>query len=251
MLVLLGLVFSVMRRTNASLSPWTVAFYRQANQAIGELEESVVKRKQIVPDLGLKFDEIMATAMRASRHCRILERAIDARCEVVFAKQLQLLRAEALDKLRTFSDDDDSRAQVDAEFCTAAARSMRADCDWDYALERASLDDVASTYMFHKLRAADVQLDAAQQQANYMRLYQTYNSQIQHLQASQFSRPQIPLAAAFAYRVPDSDINLSGNFQQGKASLQLTKLDDPTILVGDPATILAPSRGNLGFSINA
>mmetsp|Transcript_35821 Transcript_35821/g.114746 ORF Transcript_35821/g.114746 Transcript_35821/m.114746 type:complete len:136 (+) Transcript_35821:540-947(+) len=135
---------------------------------------------------------------------------------------------------------------------------MRSDAAWDFAVERASLDDVASAFTYHKLRAADVQLEAARQQNNYMRLYQTYNSQIQHYQSLQFTRPSIPMNAAFAYRFGGKkarrnkyDVSLSGSLTQGKAQFQLTKLDDDTILAGDPSYILAPGKKSLGFSLNA
>ena len=236
----------------STLSPWTVSLYRQASQTIRELE-AIVDSKELVPDLGMKFDEIMAVAMRASRNSRILERAIDARCHKVFLKQLQLLRTEALEKLATAQDEYDSQEAVDSEFCNAAKSAMLSDSAWTYAVERASLDDVASAYTLHKLRAADVQLDAARQQNNYMRLYQTYNSQIQSLQATQFTRPSIPLNAAFAWRIAGSrksDTSLSGSYQQGKCSFQLAKLDDETILTGDPPTIIAPPETQYGLSIN-
>mmetsp|Transcript_12555 Transcript_12555/g.16902 ORF Transcript_12555/g.16902 Transcript_12555/m.16902 type:complete len:266 (-) Transcript_12555:225-1022(-) len=243
----------------ALLSGRAIEVYGQAERRIRELESSIVERRQIVPDLGTKFDDIMTTAMRGSSYNRILEKTIDAKCEKIFYKQIELLRLDALKKLVALKGNDDYESvhSVDLEFCLAAKRSMRTHADWDYAIERVFLDEVASSYIWHKMRAADVQLEAAKQQASYMKLFSFYNSQIQHLQATQFTRPQIPLAAAFAYRIPgetrdSADINLSGNYQQGKASLQLSKIDDSTVLsASDPATILAPAKGYLGFSFLA
>ena len=58
-----------------------------------------------------------------------------------------------------------------------------------------------------------------------------------------------PLNAGFAYRVRDTDVNVSGGFSQGRGQLQVSAVDDETIMEGDPALVTAPSHGHVGVSV--
>ena len=63
-------------------------------------------------------------------------------------------------------------------------------------------------------RTIDVQLKAAQQQSKCIQLIQMYQQQLQQLQQQAFGQPS-PLQLGAAYRVPDTSINLSGQYQNG------------------------------------
>ena len=65
---------------------------------------------------------------------------------------------------------------------------------------------------------------------------------MQQLQQRSYAPPP-PLNAGFAYRVRDSDVNVSGGFSQGRGQLQVSAVDDDTLMEGDPALVTAPSHG--------
>lgn len=202
--------------------------------------EGLVASSQIVEDLGAISAEILETAPAP---------LATARLELVFAKQLRLLRERAIEKLRLNAEDFDAQCAIEAEFADDVQRSKPKFADWDSATEALSVGQAAGLLIEAKKRAADLQLAAAKQQARYMRLFQTFASRIQQLQTSQFRRG-LPMQAGFAYRIQDS-INLSGSYQQGRARLELQNIDDATVVLGDPPTIYAPSHGNFGFTFNA
>ena len=70
---------------------------------------------------------------------------------------------------------------------------------------------------------------------------------MQQLQQRSYAPP--PLNAGFAYRVRDSDVNVSGGFSQGRGQLQVSAVDDDTLMEGDPALVTAPSHGHVGVSV--
>lgn len=207
--------------------------------------EGKVQSAEIVDNLGSVAEEILQTAP---------PELVLARLEVVFAKQVRLLRERAIEKLRLASnaqtDDFETQCEVEAEFLADVKKSMPPTADWEYAIETIGLADAARLLIEKKKSAADIQIQAAKQQAHFMRIFQTFASHIQQLQATQFTRGGLPLQAGFAYRIQDN-INLSGSYQQGRARLELQNIDDDTVLSGDPQFIAAPSRGNLGVTFNS
>ena len=63
---------------------------------------------------------------------------------------------------------------------------------------------------------------------------------MQQLQQRSYAPPP-PLNAGFAYRVRDSDVNVSGGFSQGRGQLQVSAVD--------AALVTAPSHGHVGVSV--
>lgn len=260
----------------AKLAPSSavVSALARATESVAELE-AAVDAGNLVEDLGARFESISAACMESfetsaertaesfAEERSSLEESLDARLELVYAKQLRLLREAALtkslaagkaskkkgDKASSSATEFEQHTAVDDEFCRLARASKKPGASWDFALERESLSGVMHALFREKKRATDAQLDAASQQSNYMRLYKAYASQIQHLQQQQYS-PQPPLNVGFWYRVPGSEINLQGGYQQGKASLQVAAVDDESIIAGDPPAVAVPSQGNVGLSLN-
>ena len=252
----LALVACVVASASANLaSKGFVLGVKASQKPIGELEATLDKG-DVVADLGKRCDAIVNSALKAfdgtkadddGERCA-LERFVDARLERLFRQQVRLLRDAAVTAL-TAADSYASRAAADASFCAACAASKRPGADWDYGVEAEGLRDVADAAHGAKKRFADLQLDAAATQAHYLSIYQDLTSEIQQLQQQQY-KPSPPVNAGFAYRVKDTDINVSGGFQQGRGTLQVAAVDDETRMEGEPAIITAPSHGNVGFSVN-
>ena len=99
-------------------------------------------------------------------------------------------------------------------------------------------------------RVIDVQLKAAQQQSKCIQLIQMYQQQLQQLQQQAFGQSS-PLQLGAAYRIPDTSINLSGSYQNGKTSLQLSCVpDDSAAMLGPNGFTRGVGPGNLGLSVN-
>ena len=60
-----------------------------------------------------------------------------------------------------------------------------------------------------------------------------------------------PWNLGFAYRLPDTNINLNGNYQQGKTSLTLSCVpDEYASMLGANGFTNGVGPGNLGLSVN-
>ncbi|CAN0485465.1 unnamed protein product [Discosporangium mesarthrocarpum] len=70
-------------------------------------------------------------------------------------------------------------------------------------------------------KATDAQLRAAQQSNAAMQYLQMQQQQLQALQQQLYGGASSPWNFAAAYRIPDSNINLNGQYQQGKGSIQV------------------------------
>ena len=232
---------------------------KATQKPIGDLSASLEKG-EVVGDLGKKCDGIVASALKAFDGCKAedeaeraaLERFVDGRLELLFRKQVVLLREAAIAELasaKASSDAFGTRTRVDADFEAKCLASKRATADWDFGFEAEALRCVADELAEVKKRFADLQLAAAGTQAHYLSIYQDLTSQIQQLQQAQYKQGP-PMNMGFAYRVKDTDINVSGGYQQGRGQFQVAAVDDETRMEGDPAVITAPSHGNLGFSVN-
>ncbi len=77
-----------------------------------------------------------------------------------------------------------------------------------------------------------------------------YQQQLQQLQQQAFGQSS-PLQLGAAYRIPDTSINLSGSYQNGKTNLQLSCVpDDSAAMLGPNGFTRGVGPGNLGLSVN-
>ncbi|KAJ1457407.1 hypothetical protein M885DRAFT_514925 [Pelagophyceae sp. CCMP2097] len=249
--------------TKLAPSSAVVAALRRAHDAVAQ-HEAAVDAGDVVDTLGAKLGSISADSLKYFdanadlQLCQDDERAhlsdlVEARLELVYAKQLRLLRESCLARAKAAPAAEagyELHSSIDDDFIAAAREASMPGSAWDCAAERTALGEALHQLCGQRKRSADAQCTAATQQANYLSLYRAYASQIQQLQQQQYSQSP-PLNAAFNYRVAGTDINLAGGYQQGKASLQVTSVDDDTIISGDPVQIVAvPSVGNVGLSLN-
>eukprot|EP00614_Pseudopedinella_elastica_P030676 CAMPEP_0172616986 /NCGR_PEP_ID=MMETSP1068-20121228/69313_1 /TAXON_ID=35684 /ORGANISM="Pseudopedinella elastica, Strain CCMP716" /LENGTH=292 /DNA_ID=CAMNT_0013422625 /DNA_START=33 /DNA_END=911 /DNA_ORIENTATION=- len=223
-----------------------------------------------VVDFGAKSDAVLAAAMQGfaasapspadasdQKMCAAKAAAVEGLLEpslrVLYMKQLLLLREKALARYKVAakaSENSDYEAMIDADafFGSEAEASTRA--GWDYSAERASLQATMNEVARAKKRLADTKLAAAKAQQEIMKLLQTQHSQIQQLQQVAYGTAT-PLNLGLAYRVPDTNINLSVGHQQGRTNVQLSCVPDESApLLGPNGFTRGVGPGNLGVSVS-
>jgi hypothetical protein len=102
----------------------------------------------------------------------------------------------------------------------------------------------------HKNKAEQVQLNAAQQQQTAMQFLQSQQQMIQQLQMQLYGQSS-PWNVGAAYRIPDTNFNLQGSYQNGRANLQLSCVpDEYAPFLGPNGFTNGVGPGNLGLSLN-
>jgi hypothetical protein len=141
--------------------------------------------------------------------------------------------------------------QADAMFAREAeAATRREGVDWDYSSERSYLQAVMNNIAESGKKALDVQVKSAQQQQTAMQFLQSQQQMIQQLQMQLYGQSS-PWNIGVAYRIPDTNFNLQGSYQQGRANLQLSCVpDEYAPMLGPNGFTQGVGPGNLGLSLN-
>lgn len=180
-----------------------------------------------------------------------LQAAIDAPLHVLYLKQLGYIRQAALQNYRANTKGDyEAMLNADAVFCRQAEAATRDSEGWDYSQERAFLQAVMSVTADAGRKATQVQLDAAQHQQTTMAFLQSQQNMIQQLQMQLYGQTS-PWNVGVAYRIPDTNFNLQGSYQQGRANVQLSCVpDEYAPFLGPNGFTNGVGPGNLGLSLN-
>jgi len=203
------------------------------------------------PDAG--DDEAMASAY--DRKLEELEASVDAPLQVLYLRTLAILREEALLKFRSESKSSGSSEyeamlQADAQFSRGAEDATRDGSDWDYSSERTFLQNVMSNMAESTKRATDIQLKSSQTHQTAMQFLQQQQQMIQQLQMQLYGQSS-PWNMGLAYRIPDTNFNLQGSYQQGKTNVQLSCVpDEYAPFLGPNGFTNGVGPGNLGLSLN-
>merc|ERR1711862_707292 len=172
----------------------------------------------------------------------------DTPLQVLYLRQLALLRDEALSKYRSASktseaSDYEAMLNADSLFIRSAEEATREGSDWDYSQERTHLQSIMNDLASTSKRLIDNQLKSAQQQSSAMQYLQQQQMQL-YGQSS-------PWNVGMAYRIPDTNFNLQGSYQQGRASLQMSCVpDEYSPMLGPNGFTNGVGPGNLGLSLN-
>lgn len=140
--------------------------------------------------------------------------------------------------------------QADEFFRREAEDSTRQTPEWDYSAETASLKQALSEIAQRARKMQDVKLQAAKQTQQAVQYLQMQQQQLQAIQ-QQVQGASSPWNIGAAYRIPDSNINLSCTYQQGRGNIQLSCVPDEAIqLLGPNGFVNGVTPGNLGLSFN-
>jgi hypothetical protein len=243
-------------------------------QAAGQIENlklKVLEQGLVIDKFGEVADEICNRALEDfavaappapdadgaalyDRALRDVEAAADAPLHVLYLKELGYLREAALQRYRSDPKRDSYEAmlQADAEFVRRAEEATRegGGGDWDYGQERAFLQAVMNLSADAGRRATEAQMNAAQQQQTAMSFLQSQQQMIQQLQMQLYGQ-SAPWNVGVAYRVPDTNFNVQGSYQQGRANVQLSCVpDEYAPFLGPNGFTNGVGPGNLGLSLN-
>lgn len=243
-----------------------------ANQGIEEMRRSVVEEKTCLTAFGLKADEICNSALEEfasnapvagesdaagiyDRKLEELEAAIDAPLQVLYLRQLALLREKALRQYKSASktteaSNYEAMINADSQFVSDAEESTREGSDWDFASERTYLQTVMNDLASSSKKLTDVQVKAGQQQSTAMQYLQQQQQMIQQLQMQLYGQSS-PWNVGVAYRIPDTNFNLQGAYQQGRTNVQVSCVpDEYASMLGPNGFTNGVGPGNLGLSLN-
>jgi len=261
--------------------------HHRLSAQIEEARRKIVDERTAVPDFGAKADEICSAAIEEfaksvpppadqdeegttssegsssssssssyARKLRELEIAIDAPLQVLYLRQLALHRDAALSAYRAASrtadgSDYEGMLAADARFVRDAESSTRrSSADWTYDAERSALQSVMNDAASVSRRLVDVQVKSSSQQSTAMQFLQQQQQMIQQLQQQLYGQSS-PWNVGIAYRVPDTNFNLQGSYQSGRANLQLSCVpDEYAPMLGPNGFTNGVGPGNLGLSLS-
>lgn len=220
--------------------------------------------------LGTKAAEIMNAALDAydtatidykddsiqSRKRRELESIIDTSQHSLFMKQIQVLRENALAHFKSTTASEDMPSDLafytaDSLFQREAEESKRPGSSWNANQERNDLQNMMQEISTQRKRLLSSQVSAAQQQANTMQFLHMQQSQMNAIQAQAYGGGAGQWNVGAAYRPPDTNINASLSYQQGRTNIQISMVpDESASLLGPNGFTAGVGPGNLGLSFN-
>lgn len=240
----------------------------EASGDIGELLD-IVESGTVITDLGKKCDEIVTRALQEydadssdfadepvyERKRTELEAIIDTGLMSVFMKNITIVSREALAAFKSsIAADipaDYALYNADALFVKKAKEGTRQGSSWTFETERTDLQNMMTEIAAQQRKLHETEVNASQQQSKAMQFLQMQQAQMNAVrqQALGGSVGQWNLGAA--YRPPDSNVNLSLAYQQGRTNLQVSMVpDESSTLLGPGGFTAGVGPGNLGMSFN-
>lgn len=244
----------------------------KASQKVEAMRTTIVDEGNIIDDFGKMADELCNSAIEEfassapeatdaistatfEKKMAELESALDAPLQVLYLRQLSILREKALETYRSASrvsetSDYEAMLQSDSQFTSSAEASTRSGSDWDYSADRSHLQSVMNDIASTRKKLMDVQMKSSEKQSTAMSFLQQQQQMIQQLQMQLYGQSS-PWNVGMAYRIPDTNFNLQGSYQQGRANVQLSCVpDEYAPMLGANGFTNGVGPGNLGLSLN-
>jgi hypothetical protein len=121
---------------------------------------------------------------------------------------------------------------------------------WDYTQERGYLQAVLNLAAEQAAQRNELVVETAEKQQAAMSVLQYQNQMIQQLQNQLYGQSS-PWNIGMAYRIPDTNFNVQGSYQQGRANVQISCVpDEYAPLLGPNGFTNGVGPGNLGLSLN-
>ena len=148
-------------------------------------------------------------------------------------------------------DSGDAQSSATAAFDSAAKASVPKSTSWGYKADRESLVGVMTAIGAQAKKAASTSKQAQQQLSTAMQFLQMLQQQMQQMQAQYTGSQGGKWNLGAAYRPPDSNINLSASYNQGRTNLQVSMVpDEGAALLGQNGFTNGVGPANLGLSFN-
>lgn len=225
------------------------------------------KADAICNDAGQRFCQLVPRSnkfehLRTERK-KDLERSLDTQLRGLFVRQLGKLRQAEVDQFyqrdHSFDMSADDRMVDPARvlgaldsFQKEARSSQRVDAPgWGYEEElkalRRDLDRIWTTGQ-HVHRAYVSTQRQSEQAILFMQQQYLHMQAIQQQVQANGADPATPWNAGLTYRLPNTNFQISGNYQQGHAAVQVTCVPDQDNALGPDGFVNGLSPGNVGLS---
>eukprot|EP00560_Eucampia_antarctica_P002492 CAMPEP_0197835830 /NCGR_PEP_ID=MMETSP1437-20131217/27079_1 /TAXON_ID=49252 ORGANISM="Eucampia antarctica, Strain CCMP1452" /NCGR_SAMPLE_ID=MMETSP1437 /ASSEMBLY_ACC=CAM_ASM_001096 /LENGTH=303 /DNA_ID=CAMNT_0043441539 /DNA_START=48 /DNA_END=959 /DNA_ORIENTATION=- len=245
----------------------------KASMSIDEMRQSIVEEGEVISDFGAKAESICNQAVEGfalsapdagedtsaasvyDQMLETLEATLDAPLHVLYLQQLSLLRERALQNYRaasrvTETSDYEAMLQSDGQFTREAEASTREGSDWSFSAERTHLQSIMNDIAQTRKKLIDVQLKHSEKYSTAMTFLQSQQQMIGQLQQQLYGQSS-PWNVGWAYRVPDTNFNVQGSYQQGRANVQVSCVaDEYAPMLGPNGFTNGVGPGNLGLSLN-
>lgn len=240
----------------------------EASGEIGTLLDEVEAGK-VLDDLGQKCDRVVTQALEEydaetsdfadeqvyERKRTELEAILDTGLMSVYMKNIAIIAREALSSFKTAISQeipsDFALYNADALFVKKAKEGVRQGSSWTYETERGDLQNMMNEIAQQQRKLVDTQVTASQEQSKAMQFLQIQHAQMQAVQQQFLGGRVGQWNLGAAYRPPDSNVNLSLAYQQGKTNLQVSMVpDESSTLLGPAGFTAGVGPGNLGLSFN-
>eukprot|EP00188_Purpureofilum_apyrenoidigerum_P003940 Plantae.Rhodophyta-Purpureofilum_apyrenoidigerum.ctg4272.p1 GENE.Plantae.Rhodophyta-Purpureofilum_apyrenoidigerum.ctg4272~~Plantae.Rhodophyta-Purpureofilum_apyrenoidigerum.ctg4272.p1 ORF type:complete len:534 (-),score=133.55 Plantae.Rhodophyta-Purpureofilum_apyrenoidigerum.ctg4272:135-1736(-) len=233
----------------------------QFNQKLGDGEtvanfgdscrKTVDKALDVFHDETAEYDDDPSVLRKKEE----LNTILDATLKALFIKQLQLLRDKAMANFKSGTSDESPADfvffQVDNYFVREAEASVMPGSDWSYQEEREFLKNMMQDLATQKRKLLEAQMMAAQESQQALRYLQMQEGRMHQLQQQHYGGVLGAWNIGAAYRPPDSNVNISVGYQQGRTSIQISMVpDEQAGLLGPNGFTAGVGPANLGLSFN-
>lgn len=237
------------------------------------MRRTIVDNGSVVDGFGVKADTICNSALEEfarnapdagndisaaevyEKKLQELECALDAPLHVLYLRQLSFIREKAFQKYRaasrvTETSDYEAMLQSDSQFVHDARDATRDGSDWGFTTERSYLRSIMNDVASSRKKLIDIQIKNSEKQNTAISFLQQQQQMIQQLQLQLYGQNS-PWNIGCAYRIPDTNFNLQGSYQQGRANFQLSCVpDEYAPMLGPNGFTNGVGPGNLGLSLN-
>ncbi len=240
----------------------------KAQKETKELQKEVDDGNKIT-GLGNKARDIMASALEQydvetsdyvenpvyEKKRRELESIMDTALSTVFMKNTAICAREALASFKTnVSSDmpaDYALYSADALFQAAAKDGVRPGSTWSYETERTDLHNMMTEIAAQQRKLYESQVQASLQHSKAIQFLRMQHAQMQAVQQQALGGGVGQWNVGAAYRPPDSNVNVSLGYQQGRTNVQVSMVpDESSSLLGPTGFTAGVGPGNLGLSFN-
>jgi hypothetical protein len=230
----------------------------------------IVDENNKINNLGKKASEILQTALtKFEENCgdlfynkyfftkkHELDAIIDTSLNSIFLRQLSILRELSISHFKAATVNEDIPADfafftADSFFVREAEDSVRPGSYWSYTNERTNVHNAIREISSRRKQLISERIQHAEHTANAFQYLQMQQAQMQAIQQQQFGGSSGSWNIGAAYRPPDSNLNISLGYQQGRTNIQISMVpDEQASLLGPNGFTAGVGPANLGISLN-
>lgn len=237
-------------------------------------EQTKILQKQVddgnkITNLGSKARDIVAGGLEEydaqtadyveepvyEKKRRELESIMDTDLMTVYMKNTAICAREALASFKSsLSGDmppDFALYSADSQFEAAAKEGIRPGSSWSYTSERQDLQSMMKEISTQQRKLIESQVAASMQHSKAIQFLRMQHVQMQAVQQQALGGGVGQWNVGAAYRPPDTNVNVSLGYQQGRTNVQVSMVpDESTSLLGPTGFTAGVGPGNLGLSFN-